>query len=167
MPKLHGYYAAHFDDLLKHDVDLRRNFSNSVWACTTVNFGPQTTCLQHTDFNNVPFGVCSITGAGDYDSKVGGHLALWECRLVIEFPPGSTILIPSSIITHSNVPISKGSTRYSITHYTAGGLFRWVDHGFQSEGLYSKTLSKEDAKKEAEERVQMGMGLFSTREELC
>lgn len=169
MPKLHGYYVDHLDALLQHDCNLRRNFHNSVWPSTTVNFGSRTCCKQHKDFNDLPFGMCSIYGAGRYDSKEGGHLVLWEAGLVIEFPPGSTILIPSAILTHSNVPVPKGSTRYSVTQYTAGGLFRWVDHGFQSEESYWRSLTDEGCAEETqrmEGRATMGMGLFSTKEGL-
>lgn len=169
MPKLHGYYVDHLDALLQHDCNLRRNFHNSVWPSTTVNFGSRTCCKQHKDFNDLPFGMCSIYGAGRYDSKEGGHLVLWEAGLVIEFPPGSTILIPSAILTHSNVPVPKGSTRYSVTQYTAGGLFRWVDHGFQSEESYWRSLTDEGCAEETqrmEGRATIGMGLFSTKEGL-
>ncbi|KAJ7736060.1 hypothetical protein B0H14DRAFT_3516650 [Mycena olivaceomarginata] len=36
--------------------------------------------------------------------------------LVIEFPPGCTILIPSAAIYHSNIPIGRKEHRYSFTH---------------------------------------------------
>jgi hypothetical protein len=169
MPKLHQYYVDHLDHLLDHDCELHRNFHNSVWASTTINFGPRTCCVCHTDFSNLPFGICSILAAGRYNPKEGGQLVLWECGLVIEFPPGSTILIPSAVITHSNVPVPKNSTRYSVTQYTAGGIFRWVDHGFQTEESYWASLSDEERAEEAhrmEGRADMGMGLFSTKDEL-
>ena len=76
MPKLHGYYVDHLDALLQHDYKLRRNFHNSVWSSTTINFSPRTCYKQHTDFNNLPFRICSIYGAGRYKSKEGGHLVL-------------------------------------------------------------------------------------------
>ncbi|KAJ7791104.1 hypothetical protein B0H13DRAFT_2394385 [Mycena leptocephala] len=41
------------------------------------------------------------------------------------FPPGSTLLIPSALVQHSNVPIRAHEQRSSITQYTAGSLFRW------------------------------------------
>ncbi|KIY61385.1 hypothetical protein CYLTODRAFT_447726 [Cylindrobasidium torrendii FP15055 ss-10] len=43
---------------------------------------------------------------------------------------GVTVFIPSALITHYNLPIAPGETRYSITQYSAGGLFRWVNNGF-------------------------------------
>lgn len=94
---------------------------------------------------------------------------LWDLQLVIEFPPGSTILIPSAVLRHSNTAIQKGEERYSFTQYTAGGLFRWVDHGFQKEDEYYAGLSKEEAVEEEEAmqgRWKMGLGLFSTLDEL-
>ena len=94
---------------------------------------------------------------------------LWDLQLVIEFPPGSTILIPSAALHHSNTPIQKGEERYSFTQYTAGGLFRWVDHGFQKEDEYHSGLLKEEVVEEEvamRRRWTMGIGLFSTLDEL-
>lgn len=94
---------------------------------------------------------------------------LWDLQLVIEFPPGSTILLPSAVLRHSNTVIQKGEERYSFTQYTAGGLFRWVDHGFQKEGEYYASLSEEETIEEEEvmqRRWTVGLGLFSTLDEL-
>ncbi|KAF8125540.1 hypothetical protein K438DRAFT_2002046 [Mycena galopus ATCC 62051] len=46
---------------------------------------------------------------------------------------GSTILIPSAILRHSNVGIAANERRYSFTQYSAAGMFRWVDNGFRSD----------------------------------
>ncbi|KAJ7937906.1 hypothetical protein B0H13DRAFT_1580401, partial [Mycena leptocephala] len=66
-----------------------------------------------------------------FDPDFGGHLVLWDLKLVIRFPPGATILIPSAIVRHSNVPIRPDERRCSFTQYTAGGLFRWIRDGFK------------------------------------
>jgi hypothetical protein len=113
--------------------------------------------------------VCVITSAGKFDSTRGGHLILWECSLVIEFPAGASIIIPSAVISHSNVPLQPHETRYSFTQYAAGGLFRWVEHGFQKEESYTNALSAaerdaERARREA--RKNFGLSLFSTMDEL-
>ena len=52
--------------------------------------------------------------------------------MVIEFPRGSTIFIPSALITHSNLPIQPGERRMSFTQYTASGMFHWVAHGYRT-----------------------------------
>ncbi|KAJ7021722.1 hypothetical protein C8F04DRAFT_1273387 [Mycena alexandri] len=85
------------------------------------------------DHGNLAFGWCAITALGNYDYTKGGHLILWDCKLILEFPPGTTILIPSAAIFHSNIPIGPGERRYPFTQYTAGGIFRWIEHGFRCE----------------------------------
>ena len=53
--------------------------------------------------------------------------------------------------------------------YMAGGLFRWVDHGFQKEDDFWAGLSAQERaeeKKVMEARWAMGLGLFSMVEEL-
>lgn len=168
-PRLFSYYASHLQALLDNDESASRNFSNSVWASATFNFGPQTACYKHRDTANLPFGWCAITSLGSFDPVKGGHLVLWDLEKVVEFPPGSTILAPSAAVAHSNVLIQKGERRYSFTQYSAGGIFRWVDHGFQTEEEYRATLSDEglaeDVRKKREQ-LSMGLGLFSSIEEL-
>ena len=53
---------------------------------------------------------------------------------MVEFPPGSTatVLIPSAILSHSNVEIGENERQYSVVQCAAGGLFRWVDNGFRT-----------------------------------
>lgn len=104
-----------------------------------------------------------MTALGTYDYKKGGHLILWDCHLVIEFPPGCTILLPSAILTHSNVEILPGEKRYSFTQYNAGGLFRWVENGFQKSSDFYASLSEEDL--EAQQlkdaaRWEFGLSMF-------
>lgn len=168
-PQLHGYYSDTLGKLFHCYPLLKRNFSRSVFPCATVNFGPHTCCYPHRDSNNLPFGLCSVTALGSYDHKLGGHLVLWDLKVVIEFPPGSTILIPSATLCHSNTPIQQDETRYSFTQYAAGGLFRWVEHGFQTEQARTKGWSKEQQKQDklsGKLRWEEGVRMFSTLEEL-
>jgi hypothetical protein len=168
-PNLFTYYETHFDELLDHDPTLRRNWPQNVWASFAINFGPRTICQPHRDFANLPFGWCGITALGDFDPTSGGHLILWSLKLVVEFPPGSTILVPSAAITHSNVPIGRREKRFSFTQFSAGGLFRWVDQGFQCTNNYMAKLTVEGRKEHArqqDERCKLGLSLFSTMESL-
>ncbi|KAF8133530.1 hypothetical protein K438DRAFT_1485913, partial [Mycena galopus ATCC 62051] len=48
--------------------------------------------------------------------------------LILKFRPGTTILIPSAAIFHSNIPIAVGKRWYSFTQYM-GGLLRWLSPG--------------------------------------
>lgn len=169
MPRLHSHYKTCLDAVVQRHRHLRRNFSNSVWGAAAFNFGPRTVTAKHRDAANLPYGICSITALGDYDYVEGGHIVLWEFGLVVEFPPGSTILIPSAAVAHSNTPIGVDERRGSFTQYSAGGLFRWVDQGFQKKGKYLASLSEEEKEKLPEldaARCALGMSLFSTLDEL-
>ncbi|KDR66326.1 hypothetical protein GALMADRAFT_259368 [Galerina marginata CBS 339.88] len=151
------------------DKELRRNFPQTPWAATTLNFGPRTVCYKHADFGNLAFGWCAITALGEFDYKKGGHLILWDLGLVIEFPPGSTILIPSSAIRHSNTRIQIGERRYSFTQYSAGGIFRWVDNGFKT--VVDRVCSMNPAEHVAllddlSNQLEYGLSLYSTLKEL-
>jgi hypothetical protein len=147
---------------MQHDPALKKPF-RSAFSAATYNLGPQTVCKPHVDFANVPFGMCAVTALGTFDSKKGGQLVLWDCRLIVEFPSGATILLPSAIVTHSNLPIQKGEKRYSFAQYTAGGLMRWVNNGFQTWKKYSSQLGEERAKGVQEKREgqwEYGLGLL-------
>ncbi|KAK7016417.1 hypothetical protein VNI00_018899 [Paramarasmius palmivorus] len=165
-PRLFSYYVQIMALLLGSDDQLFRPFSNSPFAAFTVNFGPKTVCLPHRDSKNLAFRWCGICALGNFDYVKGGHLVLWDMKLVIEFPPGTIIFIPSAICCHFNTAIQEGEERFSFTTYSAGGLFRWVEHGFQLEDAFKKT---EEAVKEAKEknlRWAKGINLFSSIEEL-
>ncbi|KAJ7266178.1 hypothetical protein C8J57DRAFT_1229575 [Mycena rebaudengoi] len=169
-PDVFEFYLVQMRLFYGRNPHLRRPFINSIFSACTFNLGPQTCALGHRDFANLVFGWCAITALGKFDWKKGGHLILWDCKLILEFPPGTTILIPSVAIFHSNIPIGLYEKRYSFTQYTAGALFRWITHGFQSEQEYWDSLSPEELEREKEEsraRWQAGADLFSTLEELC
>ena len=86
--------------------------------------------MDHIDHNNLSHGLCALTALGAYDHTLGGHLILFGLKLVVQFPVGSTVLIPSGCMEHGNTPIREGETRLSIAQYAAGGLLRWVAYGF-------------------------------------
>jgi hypothetical protein len=128
---------------------------NSIFGSFTVNFGPRTICLPHRDTENLGFGWCTVTALGNYDHQRGGHLVLWDLRVVLEFPPGSTALIPSAVVCHSNTAVGKQETRYSFAMYTHHGLFQYFDRETNGAHMGGK-----------EERWKWGTKLFSTLEEL-
>lgn len=163
-PNLHGFYTEQLGKFYSHYPQLKRNFYNSIFACCTFNFGPFTVCFDHTDPGNLPFGWCAITALGRFDFTRGGHLILWDLHLVIEFPPGTTVLIPSASIRHGNTSIQPGETRYSFTQYTAGGIFRWMEQGYQKTAEWYQGLTRREKDMQSqrdEEHWAMGIGLFS------
>ena len=153
-------YGRTLDALLSRDRSMRRNFEKNNFGAMTMNLGPNTVTFRHLDHLNVPWGFCAVTAFGDYDPLAGGHLIFWDLAIAIEFPPGSTILLPSAIIWHSNVAIAEDERRFSITQYSAGGLLRWVDCGFQTQQAFNE--QRKHHQKPAEERWQEGLSHWST-----
>ena len=118
-----------------------------MFAFITINFGPRTVSLPHRDWANLSWGWCSISLLGDFNPEKGGHLVLWDLRLVIQFPPASSITIPFAMVWHSNIPISSGEMWYSITQYSASALLCWVDNGFIKDSDWLKKASQEDGER--------------------
>jgi len=163
-PNLYDYYVDHLHPLYAKYPNLKRNFLCSIFACATFNFGPLTITFSHTNQGNLGWGWCSVSALGPFNHLLGSHLILWDLGLVIDFPPGSTILIPSAVIRHSNTTIQDDERRYSFTQYAAGGLFRWVYNGFCSDRDFLAKASKaQKTKRDADRarRWQDGLAMFS------
>ncbi|KAJ7747084.1 hypothetical protein B0H14DRAFT_2636825 [Mycena olivaceomarginata] len=81
----------------------------------------------------------------------------------------STILIPSAIIRHSNIPVQPDEKRFSFVQYTAGGLFRWIRNGYMTdEDFLSKSTvgSKVARDLEATTCWEDGVQMFSIIDDL-
>lgn len=163
-PKLFKHYVEHLDPLFERMPSLTKPFKNSILPGVSFNLGPRSVSLDHTDSGNIPYGQCFLTSLGPFDPKLGGHLILFDLKLVIEFPPGSSIMLPSATIRHGNTPIQPGEHRYSIASYCAGSLLRYVHHGYRLVKSFTTKADKMKKKQldgEGDERWQMGLGLFS------
>ncbi|KAJ7678252.1 hypothetical protein DFH06DRAFT_934933, partial [Mycena polygramma] len=66
-----------------------------------------------------------LTALGDYAPLHGGHLIVWDLGLVIAFPPGATILIPTGVLRYSFVKVRPGERRYSLVQWAGSGIGRW------------------------------------------
>jgi hypothetical protein len=131
-PKVYVDVANTTGDLLDVHPTLRRAFAGSVYPAAAVNMARRGVSRLHRDGTNAPGAPCAITSAGHYDHTKGGHLILFELKLLIEFPVGSTILVPSGGISHANTDIQEGEIRHAIIQYIAGGLARWIAYGFKT-----------------------------------
>ncbi|KAF8214561.1 hypothetical protein K438DRAFT_1562944, partial [Mycena galopus ATCC 62051] len=167
-PRLYADYCAHDAALRARYPHLHRPFQASIFFCTAFNFGSNVWTFHHYDVLNLAFSWCAVQALGNFDATKGGHLVLWDLKLVVEFPAGALILLPSATIAHSNVPVQAGEEHTSFTQFSAGGIFRHIDNGFRTvEGL-----REEDP--EGYERMMAlrashwkhGLGLLSTLDEL-
>jgi hypothetical protein len=160
--KVYNHYVSCITALCRHDSSLEegRPFPTcSVYPSVTFNFGPSQS-IQHLDPKNWVPGMCDLTNVGDFDPTLGGHLILWDLGIMIQFPPGSHILIPSAFLYHSTATIQNGEMRHSFTQYFAGALVRWVDNGFKLvENLNNKEM--EEYERIKEDRDEIGLAFFS------
>ncbi|KAJ6629017.1 hypothetical protein B0H10DRAFT_2252346 [Mycena sp. CBHHK59/15] len=156
-PKMFKEYVTDLKLLFDNIPGLQHNFMNSIFPAITFNLGPQSVTFEHLDFHNNPHGCA--------------HLYLKQLKLVVEFPPGTTTLIPSAIIDHGNTPLTAGETQYSITQYAAGGLFRYVKYGFKTAKQLLAQNSGRQLKAEIDgspgEQARWGLGLFSKMDDLA
>ncbi|KAJ3765039.1 hypothetical protein FB446DRAFT_655799 [Lentinula raphanica] len=158
--KIYCLYQETLDSLFNSNPKLRRWFKKSAFGSVSFNLGPHCVSRPHTDSYNLAFGWCAITPLGCFDPDKGGHLILWDLGLIIRFPPGSTILIPSALLTHSNLPIQDGEECYSIIQYSYSGLFRWVYNDFMSDKDFLETKKWVDIqKRERDRKARWGNGL--------
>ncbi|KAF8195153.1 hypothetical protein K438DRAFT_1545717, partial [Mycena galopus ATCC 62051] len=137
--------------LLQKNPHLRHTFARSLFAAVTANLGP-VSVSPPTPTEATRQTGCLISALGEFDPDKGGHLVLWDYDLVIRFPPGCSILIPSAVVTHSNTPIQDGDERFSLIQYSTGSLFRWVNNGFCSDLAWKATASPEDLAQWEEKR---------------
>lgn len=141
-PQTYNVYTNTLDSLLQENPDLQRNWDNSCFAGSHLNLGPETFSLRHRDWLNFAPGICALWAGSrpgrKFDHTKGGHLVLWDLKLVIQFPAGSVILLPSALLEHSNLPIQKGETRISFAQYMAAGLVRWVHNGGMSDKSFKE-----------------------------
>jgi hypothetical protein len=132
------------------------------------NLGKRVATKIHVDTQNCPFGWCTITSLGEFDATKGGHLVLWDLGIVLEFPAGACICLPSALIAHSNIPTKENELRMSFTQYCSGEIFRHIENGFRTD----RNLEKNDPailafrKQERKHRIKEGYAMFSKLEDL-
>lgn len=185
-PRMYAHYRTTMDSVFHSLPHLSRLFPCSPFPAFNLNLGPQVCTRIHVDCANFPAGWCAVVAFGDFDYTAGGHLILWSLGLVVQFPPGKSsprytepstemqcgtgavILLPSAIVEHGNVPVRDGETRMSFTQYAAGGLFRWVHYGCQTERAVqlNQPETYQRIMDEAPSRWSRLMGLFSHISEL-
>lgn len=129
-PNLRSFIIETLGDVQKDDPSIEYPYKGHPFTTLTFNLGPVALTKPHKDLRNLSWGWCAITSLGDFDPTKGGHLVLWDLKLAIEFPAGSTIFIPSAILCHSNTSVGPSEQRSSVTQYNSEGLFRWAAYDF-------------------------------------
>ena len=133
-PTLREFMTRTLADIKEATPHIRYPYDGHPFAALTFNIGPAACTRPHKDMMNLSWGWCAVTSLGSFDHTKGGHLVLWDFKLAVEFPPHSTIFIPSAVLTHSNTNISPTERRSSVTQYNSSGLFRWAAFGHSLQG---------------------------------
>ncbi|ESK82055.1 hypothetical protein Moror_13423, partial [Moniliophthora roreri MCA 2997] len=170
-----GHLKARYDSTIDkmhanikgEDSQCRQNFKSITFMMATFNFGGKVRCWKHCDQQNLLLGWCTITALGQFDPKCSTRFILWELKLVIDFPPGSTIIILSALMTYSNTQIVPGDECTLFTQYMPGAIFCWVDVGC----LTKKALKATNTDAWAEHKkkavpITNRLGIFSQVQEI-
>lgn len=100
-----------------------------------------------------------LTALGNYSPLHGGHIILWDLGLVVCFPPGASILIPSGLVRYSFVRVRRGERRYSLLQWAGAGIARWFLNGhktdvdFAADASRAGHVARENRRREAHEAV--------------
>ncbi|KAJ7843370.1 hypothetical protein B0H14DRAFT_2585821 [Mycena olivaceomarginata] len=119
LPKLYRHYKSTMQSIFKHQPELTQLFPNSIFPTATFNLGPDVVTLEHLDMLNYAYGMCAVTSAGKFNHKLSGHIYIEHLKVVLR----ATTAKPRSL---------GNETRYSMTQYAAGALFRWAAYGHQT-----------------------------------
>ncbi|KAJ7891616.1 hypothetical protein B0H14DRAFT_3428403 [Mycena olivaceomarginata] len=144
LPRLYRHYKSTMQSIFKHQPELTQLFPNSIFPRPPSTWAP--TSSAGTSISNISKWCAS------------------------EFPSGASVLLLSGPCHHGNTPIARRETRYSMTQYAAGALFRWVAYGHQT--VQSLLAQKGGAAHKAEVDGELGaraeyvLGLLSKADEL-
>jgi hypothetical protein len=148
-----GYYGAS-----------SRPLYHSIFSAATIQFGSK--ALKPLDDERA-WGWTAFTSLGTYNPDYGGHMILWDLRLLIRFPPGTTILIPRALVRYSFVKIAAHETRYCLMQYTPAPIFGFCSNGGRSDLEFARNATRaEHDTREAERAGQsdgeLPMDILST-----
>ncbi|KAJ6488306.1 hypothetical protein C8R47DRAFT_978854, partial [Mycena vitilis] len=119
---------------------------SSVFSAATFEFGGphRQTIAQGLPNRYHATSWAILTALGKYAHSRGGHIILWDLGLVVSFPPGTTILLPPSIIRYSFVKVRQGEHRYALLQWAGAGLFRWFANGRRSDLEFAVKATRQE-----------------------
>jgi hypothetical protein len=133
-PKAYQCYKDNLNKLWKEYPHLTQQlFLRSILPSVAFNLDNQVATKKHVDAQNCPVGWCTITALGEFDASKRGHIVLWDLKLVLEFPAGVCVCLPSALIARSNTSSNEHETRMSFTQYCSGENFRYIENDFKTD----------------------------------
>ncbi|KAJ7821084.1 hypothetical protein B0H14DRAFT_2832086 [Mycena olivaceomarginata] len=107
---IYSDYHCTKQQLLQKNPHLCRTFPRSPFTAVTdlrlpPTWGPSPCLPPIRTPPTRPTACASLPLLSAFDPDQGGHLVCWDYNLLICFPLGCSVLIPSAVVTHSNTPI--------------------------------------------------------------
>ncbi|KAJ7086889.1 hypothetical protein B0H15DRAFT_801511 [Mycena belliarum] len=120
---------------LEHKRSALYPCDSSVFSSTTFEFGgPHRRTSSNGQPDRFQAGAWSVLHAlGNYAPTRGGHVIFWDLGIVVCFPSGSTILIPTGVIHYSFVKVREDEFRYSLLQWAGAGISRWLANGHRTD----------------------------------
>jgi hypothetical protein len=132
--RIHVHQALQVEKLTTEE-QVHPVFAGSVFTTAVFSFDNPGTVMKR-DIGDQFSSLRAITSLGEYGDENGWFL-YWhkgaQDRFAIACPPGTTLLIPGSIIRYSFTAIKKGETRFVFQKYFNAAVGRWVENGFKSD----------------------------------
>ncbi|KAJ7178516.1 hypothetical protein C8R43DRAFT_1117893 [Mycena crocata] len=147
-------------------------FAHSPFTTAEFSFGNTPSVMRRNTYDK--FGsVRSLTTLGTYGGVHSAWFLYWPeeegDRVAIHCPPGTTLIIPASIVRYGFTRIQPGETRYVFQQSFNAAVGRWVDHGFMSDVDFAVACTDEERIAHEEwrsQRWQSGMEYFSRLDEV-
>lgn len=170
-PRRHALQTVKMDQLAARE-NVYPAFPGSVFTTAQFSFCNTMSLLRHNTYDE--FGsVRALTILGRFEGDTGGWLMYWReedgDRLVIRCPPGTTVLIPASVVRYCFTAIKTGETRFVFEQFFNAALGRWVEQGFRSDVDYADEVSAQEFAAHQERRhnrVESTMRLMSKVDEM-
>jgi hypothetical protein len=140
---------------LRHDANALYPTDSSVFSAATFELGsPHCRTFTAEIPDRQSAGTWSIlTALGMYSALHGGHVIFWDLGLVVAFPPGASILVPS-IIRYSFVRVRPGERRYALLQWAGSGISRWFQNGRRTDIDFAVHATREQHAVREERRSQ-------------
>ena len=148
-------------------------FAGSVFTTAEFSFTQPSIIMSRNTYDE--FGsLRAVTALGNYGPESGWFLFWPESsneRLAFPCPPGTTLLIPASVVRYGFSAVKKGETRYLFQQYSNAAVGRWVRQEYRSDMEYEDWIwldetDEADWRVEIGDRVEQQLALTSRVDEL-
>ncbi|KAG6905214.1 hypothetical protein DXG01_004142 [Tephrocybe rancida] len=126
-PKMWDKYKYTATRMYSTHWNIPNNFHGTVYPAVRFNVRPQTSTVQpYMDRQRERRGPPAVTPIGNYNYKLSGHIVFYELKLIIEVPPGTTLFVPTRLLSYGTTNIQEGEERMTITQCFGPGLAETV-----------------------------------------